>query len=87
MHHPTLLEGALVALVLSLSVSPLVVFVQLAIGSLLAWKIGVMGLAYTYLCYLLARNGRRSGDAVHGAILPCRPSKGSPAWRGVHGRA
>jgi hypothetical protein len=58
MHRPTLLEGILVALVLSLSVSPLVVFVQLAVGSPLAWKIGVMVLAYTYMCYLLTRSGR-----------------------------
>jgi hypothetical protein len=39
MRRPTLLEGILVALVLSLSVSPLVVFVQLAVGGLLAWKL------------------------------------------------
>src|SRR5499426_3294095 len=74
MHRPTLLEGILVALVLSLSVSPLVVFVQLAVGSLLAWKIGVMVLAYTYMCYLLTRSGRRSGRVTLGllalAILP-----------------
>ena len=57
MHRPTLLEGVLVALILSLSVSPLVVFVQLAIGSLLAWKIAVMVMAYTYMGYLLARSG------------------------------
>jgi hypothetical protein len=54
MHRPTLLEGILVALLLSLSVSPLVVFVQLALGSLLAWKLVVMGLAYTALTVLLA---------------------------------
>ena len=68
MHRPTLLEGVLVALVLSLSVSPLVVFVQLAIGSLLAWKIGVMVLAYTYMCYLLTRSGRRSGRVTLGLL-------------------
>jgi hypothetical protein len=68
MHRPTLLEGVLVALVLSLSVSPLVVFVQLAIGSLLAWKIAVMGIAYTYMCYLLARSGRRSGRMTLGLL-------------------
>ena len=68
MHRPTLLEGVLVALVLSLSVSPLVVFVQLALGSLLAWKIGVMVLAYTYMCYLLMRSGRRSGRVTLGLL-------------------
>jgi hypothetical protein len=68
MHRPTLLEGVLVALLLSLSVSPLVVFVQLVIGSLLAWKIAVMTMAYTYMCYLLARSGRRSGRVTLGLL-------------------
>ena len=68
MHRPTLLEGILVALALSLSVSPLVVFVQLAVGSPLAWKIGVMVLAYTYVCYLLTRSGRRSGRVTLGLL-------------------
>jgi len=68
MHRPTLLEGVLVALVLSLSVSPLVVFVQLAIGSLLAWKMAVMVMAYTYICYLLARSGRKSGRVTLGLL-------------------
>src|SRR5262245_2917295 len=68
MHRPTLLEGVLVALVLSLSVNPLVVFVQLAIGSLLAWKMVVMIIAYTYICYLLARSGRRSGRVTLGLL-------------------
>src|SRR5262249_59656941 len=68
MHRPTLLEGVLVALVLSLSVSPLVVFVQLAIGSLLAWKMAVMVMAYTYICYLLARSGRKSGRMTLGLL-------------------
>jgi hypothetical protein len=68
MHRPTLLEGVLVALVLSLSVSPIVVFVQLAVGSLLAWKIGVMVLAYTYMCYLLMQSGRRSGRVTLGLL-------------------
>ena len=68
MHRPTLLEGVLVALVLTLSVSPLVVFVQLAIGSLLAWKIAVVVLAYTYMCYLLARSRRKSGRTTLGLL-------------------
>src|SRR5262245_35706781 len=68
MHRPTLLEGVLVALVLSLSVSPLIVFVQLAIGSLLAWKMAVMVMAYTYICYLLARSERRSGRMTLGLL-------------------
>jgi hypothetical protein len=68
MYRPTLLEGVLVALVLSLSVSPLVVFVQLATGSLLAWKIVVMSIAYTYMCYLLARSERRSGRVTLGLL-------------------
>jgi hypothetical protein len=68
MHRPTLLEGVIVALVLSLSVSPLIVFVQLVIGSLLAWKITVMALAYTYMCYLLARSERRSGRMMLGLL-------------------
>jgi len=34
MHRPTLLEGVLVALVLSLSLSPLIVLVQLSINLL-----------------------------------------------------
>ena len=68
MHRPTLLEGILVALVLSLSLSPLVVLVQLSVGSLLAWKMGVMAMAYTYICYLLARSGRRSGRVTLGLL-------------------
>jgi hypothetical protein len=68
MRRPTLLEGILVALVLSLSVSPLVVFVQLAVGGLLAWKLGVVVLAYSYMCYLLARSGRRSGRVTLGLL-------------------
>jgi hypothetical protein len=68
MRRPTLLEGVLVALVLSLSVSPLVVFVQLALGSLLAWKMVVMVIAYTYICYLLARSGRKNGRMTLGLL-------------------
>jgi hypothetical protein len=68
MHRPTLLEGVLVALVLSLSVSPLIALVQLAVGSLLAWKLGVMAMAYTYICYLLRRSGRRSGRLTLGLL-------------------
>jgi hypothetical protein len=68
MHRPTLLEGILIALVLSLSVSPLVVFVQLVTGSLLAWKIAVVAMAYTYVCYLLTRSGRRSGRVTLGLL-------------------
>ena len=68
MRRPTLLESILVALVLSLGVSPLVVFVQLAVGGLLAWKLGVVVLAYSYMCYLLARSGRRSGRVTLGLL-------------------
>src|SRR5215510_3833196 len=68
MHRPTLLEGVLVALILSLSVNPLVVFVQLAIGSLLAWKMVVMVMTFAYVCYLLARSGRRSGRVTLGLL-------------------
>src|SRR5262245_32156967 len=68
MHRPTLLEGILVALVLSLSVSPLAVFVQFAVGGLLAWKLGVVVLAYTYMCYLLARSRRQSGRVTLGLL-------------------
>lgn len=67
MHRPTLLEGVLVALVLSLSVSPLIALVQLAVGSLLAWKLGVIAMAYTYICYLLRRS-RRSGRLTLGLL-------------------
>jgi hypothetical protein len=68
MRRPTLLEGVLVALVLSLSVSPLVVLVQLALGSLLAWKLVLMVMAYTYICYLLVRSGRQSGRITLGLL-------------------
>jgi hypothetical protein len=68
MHRPTLLEGVLVALVLGLSVSPLVVCVQLVIGSLLAWKIAVIIMAYAYMCYLMARSGRWSGRVTLGLL-------------------
>ena len=68
MYRPTLLEGVLVALVLSLSVSPLVVLVQLAVGSLLAWKMGVMAVTYTYICYLLMRCERKSGRVTLGLL-------------------
>ena len=68
MHRPTLLEGVLVALVLSLSVSPLVVLGQLSVGSLLAWKMVLVAMTYTYICYLLARSGRRSGRVTLGLL-------------------
>jgi hypothetical protein len=42
--------------------------VQLAVGSLLAWKMGLMAIAYTYICYLLIRSGRRSGRLTLGLL-------------------
>ena len=76
MYRPTLLEGILVALVLSLSVSPLVVLVQLAVGSLLAWKIGVMAVS-VHLHMLPAdaqREEERSGD------IGCAGFDGVAGW-------
>jgi len=68
MKHPTLLEGVLVALVLSLLVSPSVVLLRSLVGSLLAWKAGIVAMTYTYICYLLVQRGRTSGRITLGLL-------------------
>ena len=66
MQRPTLFEGILVALVLSLLVGPIVVLLQSLVGSLLAWKAVVVLTASTYIGYLLAQSGRRKGRVTLG---------------------
>jgi signal transduction histidine kinase len=68
MKHPTLLEGVLVALVLSLLAAPIVVLLHGLVGSLLAWKAVVVVIAYTYMCYLLVQRGRMSGRMTLGLL-------------------
>ena len=68
MQHPTLLEGVLVALVLSLLAAPIVVLLHSLVGSLLAWKAVVVVMAYTYMCYLLVQRGRMSGRMTLGLL-------------------
>ena len=66
MQRPTLLEGVLVALVLSLLLGPSVLLLQSLVGSLLAWKAVVVLIASTYIGYLLAQSGRRTGRVTLG---------------------
>src|SRR5215471_14274884 len=68
MKHPTLLEGVIVALVLSLLAAPIVVLLHGLVGSLLAWKAVVVVMAYTYMCYLLVQRGRMSGRMTLGLL-------------------
>ena len=68
MQRPTLLEGVLVALVLSLLAAPVVALLHSLIGSLLAWKAVVVAMAYTYICYLLVQRGRTSGRVTLGLL-------------------
>jgi len=68
MKRPTLLEGVLVALVLSLLAAPIVVLLHGLVGSLLAWKAVVVVMAYTYMCYLLVQRGRTSGRITLGLL-------------------
>src|SRR4051794_16677685 len=68
MQRPTLLEGVLVALVLSLLAAPLVALLHSLIGSLLAWNAVVVAMAYTYICYLLVQRGRTSGRVTLGLL-------------------
>jgi len=68
MQRPTLLEGVLVALMLSLLAAPIVVLLHSLVGSLLAWKAVVVVMAYTYICYLLVQRGRTSGRVTLGLL-------------------
>ena len=68
MKHPTLLEGVLVALALSLLAAPIVVLLHSLVGGLLAWKAVVVVMAYTYMCYLLVQRGRMSGRMTLGLL-------------------
>jgi len=68
MQRPTLLEGVLVALVLSLLVGPIVVLLHSLVGSLLAWKAVVVVMVYTYICYLLVQSSRKSGRVTLGLL-------------------
>jgi signal transduction histidine kinase len=68
MQRPTLLEGVLVALVLSLLAAPLVALLHSLVGSLLAWKAVVVAMTYTYICYLLVQRGRTSGRVTLGLL-------------------
>ena len=61
MQRPTLLEGILVALVVSLAASPVVFLLSLLLGPAMAGKAVIVVLAYAYIVYLLAQSGRTAG--------------------------
>jgi hypothetical protein len=49
-------------------VAPIVVLLHSLVGSLLAWKVVVVVMAYTYICYLLVQRGRMSGRITLGLL-------------------
>src|SRR6266511_1791869 len=61
MQRPTLLEGILVALVVSLAASPVVFVLSLLLGPAMAGKAVIVVIAYAYIVYLLAQSGRTDG--------------------------
>jgi len=61
MQRPTLLAGIVVASVVSLAVSPAVLFLSLLLGPVMAGKALVGVMAYAYIVYVLAQSGRRVG--------------------------
>jgi hypothetical protein len=61
MQRPTLLEGILVALVVSLAASPVVFLLSLLLGTVMAGKAVIVVIAYAYIVYLLAQSGRTAG--------------------------
>jgi hypothetical protein len=74
-----MLEGILVALVGSMVVGPLGLGLSLVLGSVLAGKAVVVLLAYGYILYTLARNGRKTGGVTL-ALLSAVLLMGSLAW-------
>ena len=61
MQRPTLLEGILVALVVSLAASPVVFVLSLLLSPVMAGKAVIVVIAYAYIVYLLAQSGRTAG--------------------------
>ena len=61
MQRPTLLEGILVALFVSLAASPVVFVLSLLLGPVMAGKAVIVVIAYAYIVYLLAQSGRTVG--------------------------
>lgn len=61
MQRPTVLEGILVALVVSLAASPVVFLLSLVLGTVMAGKAVIAVMAYAYILYLLAQSGRTTG--------------------------
>jgi len=61
MQRPTLLEGILVGLVVSLAASPMVFLLSLLLGTVMAGKAVIVVIAYAYIVYLLAQSGRTAG--------------------------
>jgi len=68
MKHPTLLEGMVIALLLSLLVSPSSAVLQLFLGTFLVWK-AVLGLiTCLYIAYMLKRSERQRGRLTLAAL-------------------
>src|SRR5262245_16633924 len=61
MQRPTVLEGILVALVVSLVASPVIFLLSLLLGPVMAGKAVIIVIAYTYIIYLLVKSGRTAG--------------------------
>jgi len=68
MQRPTLLEGILVALTASLVAGPLVFGLRLVLGVSMAWKAGIVILAYAYIVYLLAQSSRTAGRTTFAVL-------------------
>jgi hypothetical protein len=59
--RPTVLEGILVALVMSLASAPVIFALRLLLGAVMAWKAALVIMAYAYIVYLLVQRGRVAG--------------------------
>jgi len=78
MKRPSVLEGAGVALLASLSASILYSSVSLAAPGLWVWRLLITVLSLGYVLYLLARSGNRVGKFV--AITLCLVASGVIWW-------
>jgi hypothetical protein len=78
MKRPSVLEGAGVALLASLSASILYSSVGLAAPGLWVWRLLITVLSLSYVIYLLARSGNRVGKLV--AITLCVAVSGVIWW-------
>lgn len=64
MQRPTLLEGIFVALIAALGVGPLLAVLRLGFGAVMAWKVALVIVAYSYVVYLLTRRGKMPGRTI-----------------------